>query len=133
MRCLIVDDEELNRDIVGALLKDAAEYDEAACGNEAIDKFSAALQNGARYDLVLLDILMPEMSGHEAAKAMREIEKKEGITGNDKAHIVMLTSLNSAQDAMESFSAAQSSAYIVKPVSKEKLFNVISKLGLLKK
>lgn len=133
MKCLIVDDEGLNREFVATLLMGAAECEEAVNGSEAVTKFRAALESDVPFDLVLLDIMMPEMNGHETAKAIRSLEKEHGLDMGHRVNIVMLTALNSPQDAMESFCSAQSAAYIVKPVSKENLFNVITKLGLLKK
>ena len=58
------------------------------------------------------------------------IEKEQKI--EKRVNIVMLTALNSANDAMDSFCNAQSAAYLVKPVSKTGLFNVMSKLGVLR-
>ena len=131
MKCLIVDDEIFCREFVAALLQDLGECQQAGSGDEAIAKFSDALAAGDPYDLILLDILMPGMTGHDAAKKIRAIEKEH--KPDKKVHIVMLTSLNSANDAMESFCHAQSAAYLVKPVSKEGLANVVSKLGLAKR
>ena len=133
MKCLIVDDEGFSREFVATLLKDIAECEEATTGSEAVAKFSAALESGAPFDLMLLDIMMPEMNGHDTAKAVRSIEKEHGLDLRKRVNIVMLTALNSTEDAMESFCSAQSAAYIVKPVSRENLLNVISKLGLLRK
>jgi two-component system chemotaxis response regulator CheY len=132
MKCLIVDDEEFNRDYVAALLGNETECDHAGNGREAVEKFTCALDN-APYDLILLDIMMPEMDGHEAARSIRSIERERGIQGGNRVNIIMLTALNSPQDAMESFCTAQSAAYLVKPVSKERLSGIISKLGLNRK
>lgn len=133
MRCLIVDDDEFNRDYVKTLLGETAECDEACSGREAVTKFTAGLANDVPYDLVILDIMMPDMNGHETARAIRVAEKECALDVGKKVNIVMLTALNSHQDAMESFCSAQSAAYLVKPVSKEKLSGVISKLGLNRK
>lgn len=133
MKCLIIDDEEFNREFVATLLEDVAECDGATGGNEAVAKFCLALDGEAPYDLILMDIIMPDMNGHETAKAIRAIEKERGFEVGKRVKIVMLTSLNSPRDAMEAFCSAQSAAYIVKPISKEKLLGIISKLGLLKK
>ncbi|HKZ17840.1 MAG TPA: response regulator [Geobacteraceae bacterium] len=133
MKCLIIDDDEFNRDFVATLLGDVAECDEAANSEEGVAGFTEALQSDAPYDLIFQDIMMPGINGHETAKTIRSIEKAKGIQAGKGVRIVMLTALNSPQDAMESFCAFQSAAYVVKPVSKEKLLDVISTLGLLKK
>jgi two-component system chemotaxis response regulator CheY len=133
VKCLLIDDEEFNRDFVATLLEGVAECDGAAGGSEAVAKFCLALDGEAPYDLILMDIIMPDMNGHETAKAIRTIEKERGFEIGKRVKIVMLTSLNSPQDAMEAFCSAQSAAYIVKPISKEKLIGTIAKLGLLKK
>ena len=133
MRCLIVDDEVFTRELVAAQLAGMAECEGAAGGEEAIAKFTAALTGNNPFDLVLMDIVMPEMNGHETAKAIRSVEKEKGVEGGKGVKIVMLTALNTVEAAMESFCSAQSAAYIVKPVSKEKLHGTISKLGLLRR
>ncbi len=133
MKCLIVDDDEFNRDFVATLLNNIAECEEACDGHQAVAKFTGALDSDSPFDLILQDIMMPDMDGHKTAKAIRSIEREKGIPAGKGVKIVMLTALNSPQDAMESFYSVQSSAYVVKPVSREKLLDVISKLGLLKK
>jgi two-component system chemotaxis response regulator CheY len=133
MKCLIVDDDEFNRDYVATLLGDEARCEHACNGMEAMEKFSGALESNAPYDLVMLDIMMPEMDGHETARSIRSMEKAHGLEAGKRVNIVMLTALNSPQDAMESFCTGQSAAYLVKPVSREKLSGIIAKLGLKRK
>jgi len=131
MKCLIVDDEVFCCEFVAALLRSTAECHQASNGSEALDKYNSALGSDEPFDLIILDIMMPGMNGHDAARAIRAIECERCL--DKKVSIVMLTALNSANDAMESFCQAQSAAYLVKPVSKEGLFNVIAKLGLTKR
>ena len=131
MKCLIVDDEVFCREFVATLLSATADCSQASGGMEALEKYNAALATDEPFDLVIMDIMMPGMSGHDAAKAIRHIEKEQKTA--KRVNIVMLTALNSSNDAMESFCSAQSAAYLVKPVSKEGLFNVLSKLGLIKR
>ena len=133
MKCLVIDDDGFSREFVAAMLNEVADCDQAACGSEAVEKFSTALDGGDPYDLLLLDIMMPDMNGHDTAKAIRAIEKKMQLDFGKRVNIIMLTALNTPQSAMESFCSAQSAAYLVKPVSKENLISVISKLGLAKK
>lgn len=131
MKCLIVDDEVFCREFVTTLLRSTAECHQACSGSEALEKYKGAVADNDPFDLIILDIMMPGMNGHDAAKAIRSLEKTHA--SEKKVSIVMLTALNSANDAMESFCHAQSAAYLVKPVSKEGLFNVVSKLGLIKR
>jgi len=66
-RILIVDDQDINREILTAMLEDTgAVLDDAADGNEAVKMFSQY-----KYDLVLIDLHMPVMDGFTAAKAIR--------------------------------------------------------------
>ncbi|MCM0081556.1 response regulator [Geomonas sp. Red32] len=102
---------------------------QAGSGDEAIVKVRAALDANDPYDVIFMDIMMPGMSGHDAAKAIRGLEKERNV--EKRVDIVMLTGLNSTNEAMDSFCNAQSSAYLVKPVSKDGLYNVMSKLGLM--
>lgn len=133
MRFLIVDDEQTTRSMNVALLADFAECEEAVTGSEALAKVKAAYEMNAPYDLILLDIVMPEMDGHATGKAIRAFEKELGVPSDKRIKIVMVTALNSPQAAMDSFSSAQSAAYVVKPVTKESLLGVIAKLGLKRK
>ncbi|GEA09291.1 hypothetical protein KUL42_40520 [Alteromonas sp. KUL42] len=71
MKILIVDDESINRILLMNMLLNAG-YDnciEAANGKEAIEKFKEE-----KPDLVLLDVLMPGMSGFEVAPAIRALD-----------------------------------------------------------
>ena len=131
MKCLVVDDELFCREFVTTLLRSTAECHQASSGSEALEKYKNAVAGNDPYDLIILDIMMPGMNGHDAAKAIRSLEMMH--KPEKKVSIVMLTALNSASDAMESFCHAQSAAYLIKPVSKEGLFNVVSKLGLMKR
>jgi CheY-like chemotaxis protein len=70
-RFLLVDDNKFNRLVISIILdKYHLQYDEAENGNEALDKLKAN-----KYDLVLMDIQMPEKDGLEATREMREVLK----------------------------------------------------------
>jgi two-component system, chemotaxis family, chemotaxis protein CheY len=129
MRCLVVDDEIICRKAVVTILEEVAECDEAADGGEALAKFSQALGKNEPYDVVFLDILMPGIDGHQTAQAIREVERASSSGGSVK--IIMLTVLDSVNDAMTSFCYGQSIAYLVKPASEEKFLGTFKKLGLL--
>ncbi len=131
MRCLIVDDDELGRELIAEYLKGHASLDMAANGREAVAKYEAALAGGAPYDLIILDIVMPEMNGHEAAKAIRRMEQEQKTPPGKRINIIVLSALNTPKDIIETYVSAQSSAHLIKPVTREKLLTTLNKLGLI--
>lgn len=129
MKCLIVDDETICRKSVLLALNEVADCDEAVNGSEAVIKFSEALVKGEPYDVICLDIIMPGMDGHDTAMEIRRIESE--MPTSKKVNIIMLTVLDSVNDAMRSFCYANSTAYMVKPASKDKFIRTFKEVGLL--
>jgi len=129
-KCLIVDDDELGREIIAHYLQEVPVVDTATGGRDAVEKFQAALASGDPYELILLDIVMPEMDGIAAGKEIRKLEKEQAMPADKQVKIVMLTALNTPQDVMQSMLSVQSSAYLVKPVEPEKVRKTVSQLGL---
>ncbi|MEA1904925.1 MAG: response regulator, partial [Candidatus Hadarchaeota archaeon] len=82
MRILLVDDSLFMRKILKDMLAELGYTDvaEAALGKEALDEFSKK-----KPDMVLLDIILPDTSGDEVLKKMRET--------NPKAKVIMVTAV----------------------------------------
>ena len=130
MKCLIVEDDFAARKLLQRYLSDHGECDIAVDGNEAVEAFRQATDEEWPYDLICLDIMMPNMDGHEALKAIRQIESDHGINGLDGVKVIMTTALDDSQNVMDSFREG-CEAYIVKPVEKNKLFEEMTNLGLI--
>ena len=75
MRFLVVDDDFATRRLVQRLLHPYGMVDVATDGEEAVAAFSSALDDNEPYDLITLDILMPNVNGQQALREIREIEK----------------------------------------------------------
>lgn len=113
LRILLVEDNALNRKVVHALLRnDGHEIVEAHNGRLAVDAFDPD-----RFDVVLMDLQMPEMDGYEAT---RQIRRLEADTGGRRIPIIALTAHAMRGDAERS-RAAGMDAHLTKPVRKEKL------------
>lgn len=132
IKCLVVDDDELGRELIANYLDGVAECDMAENGLKAVELFRSAFEGGEPYDLMILDIVMPEMDGHTAAKEIRLIEKEWGVPMNNGVSIVVLSSLNTPNDVIQAYVSARSAAHLVKPVRPDKLLATLDKLGMRK-
>ncbi|WP_224984418.1 response regulator [Geomonas agri] len=130
MKCLIIEDNEFLREGLMMFLQGVAEIETAGNGREGVDRFSTALQQGHPFDLVLLDIVMPEMDGQQALKLMRQAERQHGSDGR-KSVIIMTTALNSPANMEEAMWDGDCSDYLVKPVARADLMAILQRHGLL--
>jgi two-component system chemotaxis response regulator CheY len=127
MKTLIVEDDFLSRKLMLTYLSPFGECDVAANGTEAIQAFKMAKEAGKHYDLITLDILMPDITGQEVLKRIRNIEEEECLP---KAKIVMTTALKDSRNIMTAFKN-QCEGYLVKPIESEKLREMLRELQLL--
>ncbi len=132
MRILIVEDDFTSRKLLQNILSPYGECDIAVNGKESVEAFEAALDEGKAYDLVCMDIMMPEMDGQEALKRIRAIEKKRGLRGPDEAKIVMTTALDDPKNVVEAYYKGGATSYIPKPIDKHLFIHLLRNLGLIK-
>ena len=130
-RYLIVDDDAVCRELLKDILSVHGECDLAYDGAEAIDAVRLALEDGAPYDLVCLDIMMPGTSGHDALQTIRQIEARYGVLGSDGAKIIMTTALRDPKHCIAAFREGCES-YVTKPIREEQLLAAMRQLGLLR-
>lgn len=130
VRCLVVDDDELGRELIARYLDGVAVCEMAENGAEAVEKFRRAFEGGNPYNLIILDIVMPEMDGNTAAKEIRLIEKEWGVPIDGGVNIMVLSSLNTPDDVIKAYVSARSAAHLVKPVQPARLLATLSKLGI---
>jgi len=117
-RVLLVEDVEINREIVLSLLEPTQlEIDCAENGVEAVRMFSEAPD---KYELIFMDVQMPEMDGYEATRRIRSLDNPKGKT----VPIVAMTA-NAFREDIEECLAAGMDDHIGKPIDFEK---VIEKL-----
>jgi len=97
---------------------------------EAIEVFMISLDEMKYYDLVCLDIMMPEVDGIKALKTIRKLEQERNIPPENRAKIIMTTALNATDEIFDSFESG-SEAYSVKPIDTDKFKDVMVRLGLV--
>ena len=115
-KILLVDDNISTEKIVSKLLKDTnIELDYVSLGKEALDK----IRGKEKYDLILLDEVMDPLDGVTVMKKFKDIR-------NFKTNVILLTR-NNEYEYNEEYLKYGFSGYLLKPISKDKLFEIIDK------
>ncbi len=131
MRVLIVEDDFLSRNILRDLVSEYGVCDIAVDGEEAILAFDLACEDGAPYELIFMDIMMPGTNGLEAVRRIRAREKERGINGQREAKIIMTTALGDPKTVFEAYYQGGATSYVVKPITREMVVAEIHKAGLV--
>jgi two-component system chemotaxis response regulator CheY len=131
MRILIVEDDFVGRKVMHQLLLEYGECDVAVDGVEAVKAFELAWAANQPYEVMFLDIMMPNMSGHEALKIIRDREKERGVTPQKEVRVIMTSALDDVKNVTQSFFQGGASAYLVKPIERRKVIEELRKLGLV--
>jgi signal transduction histidine kinase/CheY-like chemotaxis protein len=117
---LSVEDIEINRMVLNELLSETkAEVDEAVDGIEAVEKFKASPEG--YYDLVFMDLLMPNMNGHDAARSIRNLDRPDAV----KVPIVAL-SANAYPEDVDQAIASGMDKHLAKPIDFAALMRVLA-------
>ena len=126
MKSLVVDDELASRNKLEKILSGFGECEALARGHEAVDAFKEALESGTPFELITLDISMPEMSGTEVLSAIREIEKEKNIPEEKQAKIIMITASSDKEVVVNSIKMGCND-YLVKPFPREAVIAKVEK------
>ncbi len=126
-RILVVDDNYANRQLILDTLEDLAKCDVAVNGKEAIDAYNNSSKSDDKYQLILLDIAMPEVNGLEFLEILRDHEKNAKIDLGEGIPVIMVTAFK--QPFIEAFNRGCDD-YILKPIDPDALIEKIKeKLG----
>ena len=111
---LLVEDTLNMRKLITAILKsENIEVDEAADGEEALEK----LENGNKYSLLLVDIMMPKLNGLELTREIRKFSQ---------VPIIFITALSDEKSQILAYDAG-ADGYITKPFPKQLLLSIVNR------
>src|ERR1039457_5462592 len=130
MRTLIVEDDFTSRLLLQSFLAHYGECHIAVNGKEAVAAFRAALESGRPYDLICMDIMMPEMDGQTAAREIRALEEAGGTLSTEGVKIIMTTALDDVKNVVQSFKSL-CDAYLFKPIDTGKLLAHLREFDLV--
>ena len=130
MRVLIVDDDFYSRVMLHDMMRPVAECHIAVNGEEAVGAFKKALEDGRPYDLVCMDLVMPEMDGQQALREMREFEDDLGLTDVQRCKVVVISMLEDSRETNDAFFLGGADCFLVKPIDEERFMAELRALGL---
>ena len=131
MKTLIVEDDFTSRLFLQTFLSRYGECHIAVNGKEAVKAFRMATDSASPYDLICMDIMLPEMDGKEAVKQMRTVEEARGVNSTHGSKIIMTTAVTDMKDIVQSFREL-CDAYLFKPIDTAKLVSELKSLQLVK-
>jgi len=122
---LVAEDNEINALLMRSLLTRSGHHAVIATnGTEALESWLAAKSAGTPYDLVLMDVQMPELDGIETAKRIREYEAGGALR---RTPILALTANALVEDRYACFEAGMD-GFLIKPLDREKLAEALAGL-----
>lgn len=126
MRILIVEDDFVSRTVLSRFLAGFGEVETAENGRIGLDKAEAARLDGRPFDLVTLDLMMPELDGHEVLRRLRAAEA--GPATGSPTRVLMTTALDDLKNVRTAY-ANLCDGYLTKPVRRAVLYEQLAALG----
>jgi two-component system chemotaxis response regulator CheY len=130
MKTLIVDDDFTSRLLLRECLKSYGPCHLAVNGKEAVEAVRIARKAVEPFDLICLDIMMPEMDGQAALKEIRRMEAAADVAAPDHVKILMTTALADRVNVLEAI-RGKSDCFLAKPIQKAKLLEALRRLALI--
>jgi two-component system chemotaxis response regulator CheY len=129
-KILIAEDDRVSRKFLSRLLKQYGECDQVVDGTEAIEAYMLAIKDKKTYDLICLDIMMPELDGIKVLKTIRELEVQSNVRDFNQAKIIMTTVLGEQHIIQSAFDFG-CNAFASKPINLIKFKEQLKKIGFL--
>ena len=129
MKILIVDDDHVVRKKLSTIMETFGNCESVETGKAAVEAFRQAWENWAPFDLITLDISMPDMDGTEVLYEIRDIETKKNVPDDKKAKVFVVSS-HSDKDTVITSIQAGCDDYIKKPFKRDFILQKIKDCGM---
>ena len=130
MKTLIVDDERVSRTKLKLIMENFGQCEAVELGKDALAVFHHAHFINKPFNLIMLDIILPEMDGIMILSEIRRAEKYLNIPKSQQAIILMVTSYGD-KDRIVACAQSGCDDYIVKPFNDDIIRQKLNKLGLI--
>lgn len=130
MKILVVDDQMTTRMLLRCMLENYGEVVEANCGRDGVGVFREALSGAAPFQLVCVDLGLPDIDGNAVLEQLRAAEIEHQVAAPATIVVVTGTVSDAARDGALERSA---DAFLTKPVSYEDVFALLARVGVVDK
>jgi two-component system, chemotaxis family, chemotaxis protein CheY len=131
MKCLIVEDDRISSEVLEKMMSKYGSCHAAADGRAAGELFCQAHEDQNPYDLVLMDIMIPEVDGLQAVLAIRRVEAARNIALPLRVKVIMTTALDDPRTIMKALYESDANSYLVKPIRMQRLEEELRALKLV--
>jgi two-component system, chemotaxis family, chemotaxis protein CheY len=128
MRTLVVDDDKICRSVLQHTLQPYGAVSYAVDGVSAVAEVARSLAEGKPYDLITLDIMMPDLDGKLTLKLIRKLEDLFGVMHGSK--IAMTSAMDDKSTIIGSF-RDQADLYFIKPLKLDQVLSELRKAKLI--
>jgi two-component system chemotaxis response regulator CheY len=118
MKTLVVDDEVVSREILARIMQTFGEAVAAKNGKEALALFELAWENWSPFDVITLDVSMPDMMGTEVLAQIRHREQAKNVPEDKRVKVVMVTARADKHTVLAAIQAG-CNEYITKPFQRD--------------
>lgn len=129
MRILIAEDDASSARYMEGLMGRFGECVVTSDGEQAVAAFRQAHDEGWPFQLVCLDVMMPNKDGQVALQEMRTLEKELGVKSSQEVKVIMTTALGDVRSVMGAYKEG-ATAYVTKPILPERMFETLRNLGV---
>lgn len=130
LRILLAEDDFACRLLLQTFLARYGECHIAVNGKEAVEAFRISMEQEQPYDMICMDIMMPEMDGREAVRRIRAIEEDHGILSTSGAKVIMTTTVEDVKEVILCFQEL-CDAYLMKPIDLAELVGQMKRYQLI--
>jgi len=125
LRILVIEDDQAVGHLLQYILKQQGHCELCASGEAGLARFHEALAQGAGFDLVLLDLLLPGIHGDDILRAIRETEFKLGIHSLEERCAVIISTASEDLDQLMRSLTHDPDGYLIKPVDMDVLLGKV--------
>ncbi|HPO16992.1 MAG TPA: response regulator [Candidatus Hydrogenedentes bacterium] len=130
LKTLIVDDVPQNGRVLKALMAKYGDCDIALNGREAVNAFQNAWKQGAPYQLVCMDIMLPDIDGLKVVEVLRKMEEAMKVEESQRVKIIIVSSLDDSPHRLKAYNL-ECAGYITKPISSKDLVECLKQAKLI--